>query len=204
MLKEFRAALTMMIVMTAITGIFYPLAVTGLARWVFPWQAGGSLIERDGKAVGSVLIGQSFAGPGYFWGRPSATGAADPDDPAKTVDSPYNAANSSGSNLGPTSKPLAESVGARIEALKSAHPGQAGAVPADLVTTSGSGLDPHVTPLAAAWQARRVAENRRIPLDELQKLLARHTEGRDLGIFGEPRINLLTLNMSLDDAWPMR
>lgn len=204
MLKELRPALSMIVVMTVLTGIAYPLAVTGIAQSVFPSQAKGSLIEKDGKVIGSELIGQSFTSPGYFWGRPSATSGADPVDPTKTTSVPYNAANSSGSNYGPTSKALIDGAAANIEALKAAHPDQKGPVPADLVTASGSGLDPHITPAAAAWQAKRVAAVRHVPFDDMHKLVAEHTEGRSLGILGEPRVNVLKLNLALDEKWPLK
>ncbi|NFV78932.1 potassium-transporting ATPase subunit KdpC [Magnetospirillum aberrantis] len=204
MLKELRPALSMMIAMTVVTGIAYPLAVTGIAQSVFPSQAGGSLIEKDGKVIGSELIGQPFTGPGYFWGRPSATSGADPNDPAKTTSVPYNAANSSGSNYGPTSKALIDGAAANIEALKAAHPDQKGPVPADLVTASGSGLDPHITPASAAWQVKRIASARHAPFDAVQQLVGDYTEGRDLGILGEPRVNVLKLNLALDDKWPLK
>ncbi|MCR6630557.1 MAG: potassium-transporting ATPase subunit KdpC [Magnetospirillum sp.] len=203
MLKEFRPALVLLVAMTIVTGILYPLVVTGLAQLAFPWQANGSLIEKDGHVAGSALIGQSFTGPAYFWGRPSATTGADPADPAKTVAAPYNAANSMGSNLAPTSKALAEGVAAAVEAAKAAHPDQKGPVPVDLVTASASGLDPHISPAAASYQVKRVALARRIPIEEVQKLLAAHIEGRELGILGEPRINVLNLNLALDEKWPL-
>lgn len=203
MLKELRPALVLLVVMTVVTGIAYPLAVTGLSQAIFPWQAQGSLIEKDGRVVGAANIGQSFTGPAYFWGRPSATTAADPADPAKSVAAPYNAANSMGSNLAPTSKALADGVAGAVEAVRAAYPGQQGAVPVDLVTASASGLDPHITPAAAAYQVKRVALARRVPVEEVQKLLAANTEGRELGILGEPRVNVLRLNMALDDKWPL-
>jgi K+-transporting ATPase ATPase C chain len=203
MLKELRPALVLLVVMTVVTGIAYPLAVTGLSQAIFPWQAQGSLIEKDGRVVGAANIGQSFTGPAYFWGRPSATTAADPADPAKSVAAPYNAANSMGSNLAPTSKALADGVAGAVEAVRAAHPDQQGAVPVDLVTASASGLDPHITPAAAAYQVKRVALARRVPVEEVQKLLAANTEGRELGILGEPRVNVLRLNMALDDKWPL-
>jgi len=203
MLKELRPALVLLVVMTAVTGIAYPLAVTGLSQAIFPWQSQGSLIEKDGHVVGSALIGQSFTGPAYFWGRPSATTGTDPADPSKSVAAPYNAANSMGSNLAPTSKALAEGVAAAAEAARAAHPDQKGPVPVDLVTASASGLDPHISPAAAAYQVKRVALARRVPVEEVQKLLAAHTEGRELGILGEPRVNVLKLNLALDDRWPL-
>lgn len=204
MLKELRPALSMIVIMTVITGVIYPLAVTGIAQSLFPAQARGSLITKDGVVIGSELIGQSFSRPGYFWGRPSATSGADPVDPTKTVSAPYNAANSSGSNYGPTSKALIEGAAANIEALRAAHPDQKGPVPADLVTASGSGLDPHITPAAAAWQVKRIAAFRHVPFDSMLELVAEHTEGRSLGILGEPRVNVLKLNLALDQRWPLK
>jgi K+-transporting ATPase ATPase C chain len=204
MLKEIRPALVLLVVMTVLTGIAYPLAVTGLAQITFPWQAGGSLIEKDGKVVGSALIGQSFTGPAYFWSRPSATTAADPADPTKTVAAPYNAANSMGSNLAPTSKALVDGVASAADTVRAAHPDQTGPVPVDLVTTSASGLDPHISPAAAQWQVKRVAAARGVSVGDIAKLLARHTEGRELGILGEPRVNVLKLNLALDERWPIK
>jgi K+-transporting ATPase ATPase C chain len=204
MLKDFRPALSMMIAMTVITGLAYPLAVTGIAQAVFPTQARGSLIEKNGRVMGSELIGQSFSSPGYFWGRPSATSGDDPTDPAKTVAAPNNAAYSSGSNLGPTSQALIDGVAANVEALRAAHPDQKGPVPADLVTSSGSGLDPHITPASAAWQIKRVAAARHASFAAIQQLVVEHTEGRSLGVLGEPRINVLKLNLALDERWPMK
>ena len=198
MLKELRPALSMMIVMTVVTGIGYPLAVTGIAQFVFPTQANGSLIEKDGKVIGSELIGQTFTGPGYFWGRPSATSGADPVDPTKTTSVPYNAANSSGSNYGPTSKALVDGATANIEALKAAHPDQKGPVPADLVTASGSGLDPHISVAAARWQVGRVARARQLAPATVQALVDRHVEAPVLPFLGEPVVNVLRLNLALD------
>ncbi|MEE7494448.1 K(+)-transporting ATPase subunit C [Methylobacterium oryzae] len=197
MLKQLRPALVLLTALTAITGLAYPLAMTGLAGAIFPAKAAGSLIARDGRVIGSRLIGQNFTGTGYFHGRPSATTAPDPADAAKTVPAPYNAANSSGSNLGPTSAALAERVKADVDALKAENPGAA--VPVDLVTTSGSGLDPDISPEAAYFQVPRVAKARNIPQDKLRDLVAARIEGRTLGILGEPRVNVLALNLAVDD-----
>lgn len=191
-MKDIRPAVSMIVVLTVITGIAYPLAVTGIAQTAFPSQARGSLIEKDGEVIGSALIGQQFTSPGYFWGRPSAAGDG------------YDAANSSGSNLGATSKALVDGVAARVETLKAAHPDQKGAVPADLVTASGSGLDPHITPAAAAWQVKRIAATRHASFDDVEHLAAEYTEGRAFGIFGEPRVNVLKLNLALDERWPIQ
>ncbi|MCE4224598.1 K(+)-transporting ATPase subunit C [Methylobacterium sp. C25] len=197
MLNQLRPALVLLVALTAITGLAYPLAVTGIAGVIFPAKAAGSLIERDGKVVGSSLIGQSFTSDGYFHGRHSATTAPDPADAAKTVPAPYNAANSSGSNLGPTSAALADRVKADVEKLKAENPGQP--VPVDLVTTSGSGLDPDISPEAARFQIPRVAKARGVPEDKLAGLLAAQVQGRWLGVLGEPRVNVLALNIALDD-----
>lgn len=204
MFKEMRPVLLVLVVMTLLTGIAYPLAVTAIAKLFFPRQAGGSLIERDGQVVGSALIGQNFTGPAYFWGRPSATSGADPADPAKTAAVPYNGANSSGSNLGPTSKALVDGAAAAVATVRAAHPEQPGPVPADLATASGSGLDPHITPAAAHYQVKRVALARHVPVEDVLRLLDGHTEGRDLGLLGEPRVNVLKLNLALDQRWPIR
>jgi potassium-transporting ATPase KdpC subunit len=200
MLKEVRPAIMFVIALTLITGLVYPRAITGIAQVLFPRQAEGSLVERDGKVVGSELIGQQFTGDGYFHGRPSATTAPDPTDPAKSVPAPYNAANSGGSNLGPTNKALIDRVRADTEKLKQENP-QA-EVPIDLVTTSASGLDPDISPEAAYFQVPRVAKARNLSEDRLREMVAQHTEGRLLGLFGEPRVNVLTLNLALDQAAP--
>lgn len=204
MLKELRPALVLLVVMTVLTGLAYPLAVTGLAQLVFPWQAKGSLIEKDGTVVGSALIGQAFAGPAYFWGRPSATTGADPNDPTTSVASPYNAANSMGSNLAPTSKALADGIAAAAETIRAAHLGRNGPVPADLVTASASGLDPHISPPSAQWQIERVARARGVATEDMRAFVAAHTEGRELGLLGEPRVNVLKLNLALDERWPIK
>lgn len=197
MLKQLRPALVLLTALTAITGLAYPLAMTGLAGAIFPAKAAGSLIERDGTVIGSSLIGQTFTGAGYFHGRPSATTAPNPADASKTVPAPYNAANSSGSNLGPTSAALAERVKTDVEALKAENPSVP--VPVDLVTTSGSGLDPDISLEAAYFQVPRVAKARNIPEDKLRDLVTARIEGRTLGILGEPRVNVLALNLAVDD-----
>jgi potassium-transporting ATPase KdpC subunit len=196
MLKEIRPAIVFIVALTIITGLVYPLAMTGVAGVLFPDQAQGSLIERDGKIVGSALIGQLFTTDGYFHGRPSATVTPDPKDPTKNVDAPYNAANSGGSNLGPTNKALIERVKGDVDKLKEENP--SAAVPIDLVTTSGGGLDPHVSPDAALFQVPRVAKARNMPEDRVRQLVQEHTEGRFLGLLGEPRVNVLELNLALD------
>ncbi len=198
MLREIRPAILVLLALTLITGGAYPLAITGIAGMIFPTQAEGSLIEKDGKVIGSALIGQQFTSDKYFHGRPSATTAPDPNDPTKTVSAPYNAANSGGSNLGPTSKALADRVKDDVEKLKAENP--AGAVPVDLVTTSGSGLDPDISPDAALFQVPRVAKARNMPEARVRDLVVQHTEGRQLGILGEPRVNVLALNLALDAA----
>jgi K+-transporting ATPase ATPase C chain len=198
MLRQIRPAIVLLVLMTVLTGLVYPLGMTGIASVLFPRQAAGSLIERDGKILGSSLIGQNFADPKYFSGRPSATTDADPNDATKTVPAPYNAANSVGSNLGPTSKSLVERVAGDAEKLRADNPGAP--VPVDLVTTSASGLDPHITPAAAAFQVARIAKARGLPEAKVRDLVAGATEGRTLGIIGEPRVNVLQLNMALDAA----
>jgi K+-transporting ATPase ATPase C chain len=186
----------MIVLFTVLTGLIYPLATTGVAQVLFPRQANGSLVDVDGKVVGSSVVGQLFKEERYFHGRPSATVAPDPKDSSKTVDAPYNAANSSGSNLGPTSKTLIERIKADVESRKSENPNAK--VPTDLVTASGSGLDPHISPDAALFQVPRVAKARNLPEDRLRQLVEQHIEGRVLGILGEPRVNVLALNMALD------
>ena len=198
MLREIRPAIVLLLALTAITGLAYPLAMTAIAGAIFPSQAQGSLIEKDGKVVGSALIGQEFKDDKYFHGRPSATLAPDPNDSTKTVSAPYNAANSGGSNLGPTSKALADRLKEDVDKLKAENPNAA--VPVDLVTTSASGLDPDISPEAAQFQVPRVAKARNIPDDQLRQLVASNTQGRLLGLLGEPRVNVLALNLALDRA----
>ena len=198
MLKEIRPAILILVLLTAITGLAYPLAMTAIAGVLFPKQAQGSLIERDGKVVGSALIGQEFKDDKYFHGRPSATTAPDPADSTKTVPAPYNAANSGGSNLGPTSKALADRVKEDVEKLKAENP--QGSVPVDLVTTSASGLDPDISPEAALFQVPRVAKARNMPEDLVRQMVVMNTEGRLVGLLGEPRVNVLALNLALDRA----
>ena len=188
----FQPALTLLVILTTITGLLYPLLVTGISQALFPAQAAGSLIERDGKQVGSRLIGQNFTDPKYFWGRPSATGPY-----------PNNAAASGGSNLGPSNPALKEAVQARIEALRAADLGNTAPVPVDLVTASARGLDPHISPAAAEYQVARVARARGLPPEAVRTVVARHTEDRQWGVFGEPRVNVLELNLALD-AWRTR
>jgi len=182
-----RPALVLFTVLTLITGVAYPLAVTGAAQALFPAQAGGSLMLRDGKPVGSALIGQNFSDPGHFWGRPSATGPM-----------PYNAAASSGANQGPLNPALVDAVKGRVAALKAADPGNTAPVPVDLVTASASGLDPHISPAAALYQAARVAKARNLPVEKVQALVAQHTEQPLLAVLGEPQVNVLRLNLALE------
>ena len=184
-------AVSLFVLLTVITGVAYPLLITGVAKIAFPHQAEGSLIVKDGKAVGSALIGQNFTDPKHFWGRPSATGPM-----------PYNASASSGSNQGPLNPALTDAVKARIEALQAADPDNKQPVPADLVSASASGLDPHISPAAAAYQVARVARVRGLPESEVAALVASHTEGRQWGVFGEPRVNVLQLNLALDAKHP--
>jgi len=187
MFAQLKPAFLILIVLSILTGIVYPLVVTGIAQGVFPKQANGSLIERDGKAVGSTLIGQPFGDPKYFWSRPSATSPY-----------PYNAANSGGSNQGPLNPALADAVKDRIQALQKANPDNKAPVPVDLVTTSASGLDPHISPAAAEYQVARVAKARGLAADKVRALVAEHTQGRQLGFLGEPRVNVFELNLALD------
>lgn len=196
MLASFRPALVLFVLLTAITGLAYPLAMTGLAAALFPGKAAGSLITRDGTVVGSSLIGQSFTSPRYIHGRPSATVAADPVDATRTVPSAYNASNSAGSNLGPTSAALAERVKGDLATLTAENPGAT--VPVDLVTASGSGLDPDISPEAALFQVPRVARARGVSEDRVRALVTAQVEDRTLGLLSEPRVNVLALNLALD------
>lgn len=196
MLSLLRPALVTFTALAAITGLVYPLAMTGIAQTILPRQASGSLIEKNGTVIGSVLIGQSFTGERYFHGRPSATTATDPSDASKTVPSPYNAASSGASNLGPTNSALVDRVKQDLASAKAENP--SAQVPMDLVTTSASGLDPHISPEAAAFQVPRVAKARGLPEDRVQALVAKTAEGRTLGLLGEPRVNVLALNLALD------
>ncbi len=196
MLRELRPAIVMMVLFTVLTGLAYPLAMTGVAETIFPRQANGSLVEKDGKVIGSELIGQNFTKSGYFHGRPSATTDTDPKDPTKTIPAPYNAANSSGSNAGPTAKSLIERVQGDVKVLKEENPNTP--IPVDLVTTSASGLDPDISPAAALFQVPRVAKERNLPEQRVRDLVTTQIEGRFLDVLGEPRVNVLRLNMALD------
>jgi K+-transporting ATPase ATPase C chain len=198
MLREIRPAVMVLIALTAITGLAYPLAMTAIAGAIFPTQAQGSLVEKDGEVIGSALIGQEFKDNKYFHGRPSATVAPDPADSTKTVPAPYNAANSGGANLGPTSKALNDRIKEDVEKLKAENP--SAAVPLDLVTTSGSGLDPDISPEGALFQVPRVAKARNMPEDRIRSLVTQNTQGRFAGLLGEPRVNVLALNLALDAA----
>ena len=198
MVKEIRPAIVFVIALTVITGLIYPLAITGIAGAIFPYQAQGSLVEKDGKVVGSALIGQVFATDKYFHGRPSATNTPDPKDATKTIDAPYNAVNSMGSNYGPTSKALIDRIKASVDELKKENP--SAPVPQDLVTTSGSGLDPDISPEAALFQVPRVAKARNMAVERVRQLVDEHTDGRFLGLLGEPHVNVLLLNLALDAA----
>lgn len=195
MLRQIRPAIVLILLMTVLTGLAYPLFMTGVAQVLFPHQAAGSLIEKDGKVIGSELIGQNFTDDKYFHGRPSATTDTDPNDSTKTVPAPYNAGNSGGSNAGPTSKSLIERVQGDVETLKKEDQGQ---IPVDLVTTSASGLDPDITPAAAEFQVARVAKIRNLPEERVRALVAEATQDRFLGILGEKRVNVLKLNLALD------
>jgi potassium-transporting ATPase KdpC subunit len=196
MLNQIRPAIVMIVAMTILTGLAYPLAMTGIAQAIFPHQANGSLIERDGKTIGSALIGQNFAAPNYFHGRPSATTDTDPNDATKTIPAPYNAGNSGGSNLGPTSKALVDRITADTTTLAAENPGTP--VPMDLVTTSASGLDPDISPAAALFQIPRVAKARNLPETQIRQLVEAHTTSRLAGLIGEPHVNVLELNLALD------
>jgi potassium-transporting ATPase KdpC subunit len=198
MLKEIRPAIVVLVLLTAITGLAYPLAMTEIAGALFPKQAQGSLIERDGEVIGSALIGQEFKGDKYFHGRPSATTAPDPADSTKTMAAPYNAANSGGSNFGPTSKALNDRVKEDVDRLKAENPSMP--VPIDLVTTSASGLDPDISPEGALFQVPRVAKARNMREDRVRQLVTANIKGRLIGVFGEPRVNVLALNLALDAA----
>jgi K+-transporting ATPase ATPase C chain len=198
MLRDIRPALVILILLTLITGLAYPLAMTAIAGVIFPKQAQGSLIEIDGKVIGSSLIGQEFKDDKYFHGRPSATSAPDPADSTKTVSAPYNAANSGGSNLGPTSKALNDRIKDDVEKLKAENSGAR--VPVDLVTTSGSGLDPDISPEAALFQVPRVAKARNMPEEAVRQMVLANSQGRMAGLLGEPRVNVLALNLALDRA----
>jgi K+-transporting ATPase ATPase C chain len=195
-MSHLRPALVLLLLFTALTGLAYPFAVTGIGQLLFPAQAHGSLIVQDGRVVGSALIGQAFTADRYLWPRPSATSASDPTDPTKTLDAPYNAAASTGSNLGPTSSKLANRLAASSETWRKA--GLALPIPGDAVTTSGSGLDPHISPAFALAQAPRIAVARNLPEEQIRHVIEASTEGRTFGIFGEPHVNVLRVNRALD------
>jgi K+-transporting ATPase ATPase C chain len=195
MLRQIRPAIVLIVLMTVLTGLAYPLAMTGIAQVLFPHQAAGSLIEKDGKVIGSELIGQNFTDAKYFHGRPSATTDTDPNDSTKTVPAPYNAGNSGGSNAGPTSKSLIERIQGDVDTLKKEN---GGPIPVDLVTTSASGLDPNITPAAAEFQVPRVAAARNLSPERVRALVDEATDDRFLGILGEKRVNVLKLNLALD------
>jgi K+-transporting ATPase ATPase C chain len=198
MLREIRPAIVLVVALTLLTGLAYPLAMTGIAQVLFPTQANGSLIVKDGKVVGSALIGQLFTDDKYFHGRPSATTTPDPNDSSKTVEEPYNAANSGGSNLGPTNKALIDRVKDSVDKLKAENPNTP--VPIDLVTTTAGGLDPHISPAGALFQVPRIAKARNMSEDRVRQLVEQHIEGRLFGLLGEPRVNVLALNMALDQV----
>jgi K+-transporting ATPase ATPase C chain len=200
MLREIRPAIVFVIALTLITGVAYPFAITGIAQLLFPYEAQGSLVERDGNVVGSALIGQAFTSDRYFRGRPSATVMLDPDDATKNVPAPYNAANSGGSNLGPASKDLAERIKGDMGKLKQENP--SATVPVDLVTASGSGLDPHISPEAALFQVPRIAKVRDLPEYRVRQLVADSISPPLAGVLGEPRVNVLELNLALDRMAP--
>ena len=200
MLREIRPAIVLLIALTVITGLAYPLAMTGIAGVLFPNQAQGSLIERDGKVVGSALIGQEFTSERYFHGRPSATTAPDPQDSTKTLPAPYNAANSGGSNFGPTSKALADRIKEDVEKLKAENPSSA--VPVDMVTSSASGLDPDISPEGALFQVPRIAKARNLPEDRVRQIVNENIQRPLIGVIGEPRVNVLALNLALDKLAP--
>jgi potassium-transporting ATPase KdpC subunit len=196
MLREIRPAIVVLVALTLITGLVYPLAMTGIAQVIFPYQANGSMIEQNGKVIGSELIGQNFTSDKYFHGRPSATTAPDPKDPTKTIPAPYNATNSGGSNLGPSNKALVDRVKGDVAKLQKENPGTP--VPIDLVTTSASGLDPNISPEAALFQVPRIAKGRNLPEDRLRELVEDNTDDRLFGLLGEPSVNVLKLNLALD------
>lgn len=200
MLAHLRPAIVMVVLFTALTGLAYPLAVTGIAQTIMPALAGGSLIESKGNVIGSSLIGQNFTSEKYFHPRPSATSAPDPADASKTVDAPYNAGNSSGSNLGPTSQKLIDRVKGDVETLRAEGVSQP--IPADAVTSSASGLDPHISPQNATTQIDRVAKARGLAPDVVNRVVAQQTQGRLFGLIGEPRVNVLRLNLALDALKP--